>query len=551
MLKINEPIAVEYGTSSSKAKSQDPGGDAAVKAVRRDESKNSLVEGRVHSPDIQMSAEAKSPNFEIHMQAQGERNLASNLLEGEQYDISATATGLITMPTADANVKASHHDAELVVTALYPAVKDGETESPTAAKTWTEEDTSIVATNLLTVPATAADAPPSDNGSELIFAALYPAVNEDKTDTADTPQESTKKGLTVQLGSDMSTHNESTLAPTLFKDDSKDVSYAEVDLIVGSTVAGDESPIPHGSETTYTALYPTANESTADIAATSEAANAEDLAVAAPPASPSENSETLEGDNLLLRKTIGVTPSKIETAASSTEHIVAENILAEDRQDEKKLTDARLSKTAVEASFQFPNDKPQASFRDVTLPIDQALRSADQVPLAINHSLSAPLPSVPILSAPPLSSGLTAPTALNPASYTAVTQTIVQTLETKKGISVRLDPPEMGRVYIEFQFEADRSVTALVRADLPEALMQLKDNASTLQSLLKESGFDQVNLTFGENTSEGSEFGAEEFQHRSIFNENESLKAAHNEFAIDAPPTVRYRLSNTSLDIKL
>ena len=177
---------------------------------------------------------------------------------------------------------------------------------------------------------------------------------------------------------------------------------------------------------------------------------------------------------------------------------------------------------------------------------------------AILTSLNAGLsPSIGATSSAPMLTAGAAPnftltTTLNAPSLSAVAQSIAKTIETQKGVSVRLDPPEMGRVYIDYIFDGERSVTALVRTDLPEALTQLRDQSAQLQSLLKEQGFENVNLSFDQNSSEQQSFDEHAF--RDV--DNYGLGGAPDERAErgrshEAPARNRLNQQNTSLDIKL
>ena len=173
---------------------------------------------------------------------------------------------------------------------------------------------------------------------------------------------------------------------------------------------------------------------------------------------------------------------------------------------------------------------------------------------SLNAGLS---PSIGATSAAPVLIAGAAPnfaltTTLNAPSLSAVSQSIAKTIETQKGVSVRLDPPEMGRVYIDYIFDGERSVTALVRTDLPEALTQLRDQSAQLQSLLKEQGFENVNLSFDQNSSEQQSFDEHAF--RDV--DNYGLGGAPDERAErgrshEAPARNRLNQQNTSLDIKL
>jgi len=104
-----------------------------------------------------------------------------------------------------------------------------------------------------------------------------------------------------------------------------------------------------------------------------------------------------------------------------------------------------------------------------------------------------------IHKAPQAVSLISAPTSVSNPALQTVAQTLVKAQETQSGISVRLDPPEMGRVFIDFKFEADRSVTAIIRSEIAETAILLRDKAEFFQQTLRDSGFDSINLSFQQN----------------------------------------------------
>lgn len=65
-------------------------------------------------------------------------------------------------------------------------------------------------------------------------------------------------------------------------------------------------------------------------------------------------------------------------------------------------------------------------------------------------------------------------------------------------VEVRLDPPELGRVHIDFDMSKSGSVKAVIGAVEPETLDLLKRNISTLIEDLKEQGIDHVDLQWSQ-----------------------------------------------------
>lgn len=89
-------------------------------------------------------------------------------------------------------------------------------------------------------------------------------------------------------------------------------------------------------------------------------------------------------------------------------------------------------------------------------------------------------------------------------NFNAVSQAILVANETAKGVTVQLDPPEMGRVFIDFAFDADDKVNVVVKSDLPESHFMLRERSEQFLSILKESGLEDVNLSFEQNAQDGN-----------------------------------------------
>ncbi|GEM_PF-4659400 len=93
-------------------------------------------------------------------------------------------------------------------------------------------------------------------------------------------------------------------------------------------------------------------------------------------------------------------------------------------------------------------------------------------------------------------------------------------------IEIRLDPPELGKVRIEFSMDTPDAVKAVLSAERTDTLDHLRRNISQLHDQLKSAGFSDVNLEFSQyqsSTQNDSAFSSEgvEFQ-----NEQEGGAAA-------------------------
>jgi len=111
-------------------------------------------------------------------------------------------------------------------------------------------------------------------------------------------------------------------------------------------------------------------------------------------------------------------------------------------------------------------------------------------------SVSQPSPSAPISSFKLTASIQPSSPVIHTPALQAVAEAVILARETSKGVSGRLDPPELGRVYIDFIFETDRPVTVVIKAETQEAGIQLRDRTEPFLNLLREQGLDDVTLKF-------------------------------------------------------
>ncbi len=100
----------------------------------------------------------------------------------------------------------------------------------------------------------------------------------------------------------------------------------------------------------------------------------------------------------------------------------------------------------------------------------------------INHALSNPAtPQAPALSA------------------TAQIMAAIKANRRGDAIEVRLDPPEMGRIKIDFTMETHDAVRATLTAERGETLDHLRKNISDLEAQLKQAGFASIEFEFSNN----------------------------------------------------
>ncbi len=175
-------------------------------------------------------------------------------------------------------------------------------------------------------------------------------------------------------------------------------------------------------------------------------------------------------------------------------------------------------------------DKPAQKVPDITAG-NSALAATDQIvagDVTENFSLGSVFPEGMSLAAtaaagpvtgytlngaaPAASLVTTAPQAVYPHP---ATQQIAAVLTKQVGendstaLTLRLDPPELGRVAVKLEFSSkDKTVKAVISADKPETYMLLQRDSHVLQRSLHDAGLDTGSngLTF-ELSQDGSAFG--------------------------------------------
>ena len=181
--------------------------------------------------------------------------------------------------------------------------------------------------------------------------------------------------------------------------------------------------------------------------------------------------------------------------------------------------------------------RAQNSFSEVNVPPDRILEFRQAAPTSVNHANPAPnLHTIPFglaaVSASPLPIGLgdgltlfdadlsyhpsasiqpaaphhaggaaiiAAPNAQAFVNMTGVLPQIQAAVSARNGrdfVEVRLDPPELGRIRIDFNVEGAETIKAVIGAERAETLDHLKRNIADLEQQLKQAGFGSVSFEF-------------------------------------------------------
>lgn len=115
-------------------------------------------------------------------------------------------------------------------------------------------------------------------------------------------------------------------------------------------------------------------------------------------------------------------------------------------------------------------------------------------------------------------------------------------------ISIQLDPPELGRVSIEFRFDGQQLQHVAVTGDTPEAMTKLRQMHFQLVQSLEQHGLTARDMTFNQNSSQGDR----QWSDRGQFASNGDGLAGDAAIEdIAAPRSTPVRLASSGLNIKL
>jgi len=102
--------------------------------------------------------------------------------------------------------------------------------------------------------------------------------------------------------------------------------------------------------------------------------------------------------------------------------------------------------------------------------------------VATTPGLTPVAPSIPIAS---------------PSELTSVIMNAIQNgMDPQEQLIVQLDPPELGRIMIDFKFDAQGLQQIVVTSENPEALKRLREMHAELTAALQEQGLTGENLSF-------------------------------------------------------
>lgn len=217
----------------------------------------------------------------------------------------------------------------------------------------------------------------------------------------------------------------------------------------------------------------------------------------------------------IIKETIETLPplSGITNARSglSTDPIIEETDLSE-VEIEASDVDIDGAIDLADMDIQLPKEGNQTTQPNI-FP-NSAQTSGGQPIIGLGGELAAPTVfsgTTSVTNATPVTT--TIPPAVQSAIISTVSDAILTAKETPKGVMVQLDPPEMGRVYIDFMFDADNRVNVVVKADNIDSFNILKERSQDFLQMLSDNGFSNVDLSFEQqSSSDGSSENSEDAQ---------------------------------------
>ena len=207
--------------------------------------------------------------------------------------------------------------------------------------------------------------------------------------------------------------------------------------------------------------------------------------------------------------------------------------------------DAPIGGRSAEAAIATPLQAPaQTAFlnafgnfaaltQDVAAPI-----LASDVDITFDPALAPTSTSTTAAGAPTLTASSSAPTPAALAGVLPQIQAAVSTRHGRETVEVRLDPPDLGRLRIEFNVENGDTIKAVLSAERSETLDFLKRNIVDLENQLKQAGFASIDFEFSDtqrqfdaDDTESSEFDAAQLDGAPPLDLRQKIYLSPREFA--------------------
>ena len=190
--------------------------------------------------------------------------------------------------------------------------------------------------------------------------------------------------------------------------------------------------------------------------------------------------------------------------------------------------------------------EPQATVVSGT---DTVGRALDLNPVSGSPAQGTAPSAAPATATPPSAPPPQAPVIIAPPSD--IVRIVSETLATdgaidQNTIEVQLDPPELGRVSIDFRFEGQSLQAVTITADTPEAIRRLREMHFELVQTLEQEGLSSQDMTFQQREHADRQFADRDFG-------QDRLSAAPTSIAPDQADVIRQvtRLPGGGVNLKL
>lgn len=184
------------------------------------------------------------------------------------------------------------------------------------------------------------------------------------------------------------------------------------------------------------------------------------------------------------------------------------------------ISSGDLAETRIQAGQAQP--QPEIKFDHVDIAQAPRSETSNFVPASIASLEQTDIPSInppslntsglaptgPTSSAPVVAPAAPVPVIPPQAVVGVISERLITEPDNSDRIVVQLDPPELGRVAIDFKFDAQGLQTVTITSESPEALKQLRLMHFELVQALEQNGLSGRDLTFAENTSGESQHGS-------------------------------------------
>ncbi|MEM9573409.1 MAG: flagellar hook-length control protein FliK [Pseudomonadota bacterium] len=229
-----------------------------------------------------------------------------------------------------------------------------------------------------------------------------------------------------------------------------------------------------------------------------------------------ETTRDSRAQTIKLGETTGTTSSEVAARSTSADQLPLESHEIHRNRAETLANDAETPQTATSLSASDANSAETALRQSVstdTTAVDRLISGT----VARDGTTIIPDTVTSVAAATPTSTPTVAPTTgltptapsiplATPNELTGVILNAINNgIDPQEQLVVQLDPPELGRVMIDFKFDAQGLQQITVTTENPEALKRLREMHFELTQALRDHGLSEQNMSFREQAGEQSQ----------------------------------------------